>query len=88
MLYPYKVSFVVVVAAVVLLIAKYTVAATDCCTDHQPHQWLVGFDRSVVGIKAGFSLATKSESESESESEWESGVINCVGLNDLVKTLF
>ena len=46
----------------------------------------MGFDRSVVGIKAGFSLAT--ESESESESEWESGVINCVGLNDLVKTLF
>ena len=44
----------------------------------------MGFDRSVVGIKAGFSLAT--ESESESESEWESGVINCVGLNDLVKS--
>ena len=37
MLYPYKVSFVVVVVAaavVVLLIAKYTVAVSDFCSDH------------------------------------------------------
>ena len=50
MLYPYKVSFVVVVvAAVVLLIAKYTVAVSDFCTDHNlTNGWWV----SIVALLA------------------------------------